>query len=207
MRGRIGVAVQNVDAALAAPFGLDRPRGALVSAVEDDSPAQRAGVKPGDVILQADQQEIDQSNDLSSYISRQKPGEEATLTVWRGKKEQQLEVRIAELKEDAPHHKLPAPQAEDSSNSGARFGLSVRPLTPDERKTLGTEGNIVVGSVSGGAARAGIQPGDVVIGVNDQPVKTVDDLRSASKELSAGDSAAVLIERAGARIYVPIRVG
>lgn len=205
VRGRIGVVVQNVNDALAQPFGLDRPRGALVSAVEDGSPAQRAGLKPGDVILQVDDEPIEQSNELSSNISRRAPGDEATLTVWRNKKEQQLKVRIAELEEQQPERARTAPDLKDGSSSGARLGLSVRPLTPQERKALGTEGRIVVGAVGGGAARAGVRPGDVVLGVNDQPVKSVDELSSVSKELKAGEAVALLIERRGAKIYVPVR--
>lgn len=207
VRGRIGVAVQEVDAALAQSFGLDRPRGALVSMVEDDSPAQRAGLKSGDVILQVDDQAVDHGNQLSGYISRQSPGKSAKLTLWRAKQQQQVDVRIAEVKEQEPKHLRPAENLKDKSNGGARLGLSVRPLTQEERSTLATEGRIVVGSVSGGAARAGVQPGDVVIGINDQPVKTVDELRSASKKLGAGDPAALLIERRGAKIYVAVRAG
>lgn len=207
VRGRIGVAVQEVDAALAQSFGLDRPRGALVSMVEDDSPAQRAGLKSGDVILQVDDQAVDHGNQLSGYISRQSPGKSAKLTLWRAKQQQQVDVRIAEVKEQEPKHLRPAEDLKDKSNGGARLGLSVRPLTQEERSTLATEGRIVVGSVSGGAARAGVQPGDVVIGINDQLVKTVDELRSASKKLGAGDPAALLIERRGAKIYVAVRAG
>ncbi|HWK49917.1 MAG TPA: DegQ family serine endoprotease [Steroidobacter sp.] len=207
VRSRIGVVVQNVDGELAQPFGLDRPRGALVSTVENGGPASRAGVKPGDVILKVDDQPVDQSNQLSSYISRRPPGEETTLTVWRAKKEQQLQVRVAELKEDKPRSAPPMPEMKNDASGGARLGLAVKPLTPEEKKSIGTEGNVVVGAVSGAAARAGIQPGDVVIGVNDRQVKTVADLSSASKDLPAGEPAALLIERQGARIYVPVRVG
>nr|WP_298726627.1 DegQ family serine endoprotease [uncultured Steroidobacter sp.] len=207
VRGRIGVVVQNVDGELAQPFGLDRPRGALVSAVETGGPAAHAGVKPGDVILKVDDEPIEQSNELSSYISQRRPGDETTLTVWRGKKEQELQVRIAQLKEDKPRSAPPAAEMKSDSSGGARLGLSVKPLTPEEKKSLGTEGNIVVGAVSGAAARAGIQPGDVVLGVNDRQVNTVADLRSASKDLPGGEPAALLIERQGARIYVPVRVG
>jgi serine protease Do len=98
VRGRIGVAVQNVDAALARSFGLDRPRGALVSAVDKKGPAQRAGLKPGDVILRVDGQPIDQSAQVSSAISRHKPGEDATLDIWRSRQERQVKVRVEELK-------------------------------------------------------------------------------------------------------------
>jgi serine protease Do len=205
VRGRIGVVVQNVNDALAQPFGLDRPRGALVSAVEEGSPAQRAGLKTGDVILAVDGQPINQSNELSSYITRRKPGDEVTLTIWRNRKEQQLKVRVDELQEKQPERGRSAPELKDGSSSGARLGLSVRPLTPEERKALGTEGRIVVGAVGGGAARAGIQPGDVVLGVNDKPVRSVEDLRAASKDLKSGESVALLIERRGAKIYVPVR--
>jgi serine protease Do len=207
VRGRIGVVVQNVNAALAQPFGLDRPRGALVSAVEEGGPAERAGLQPGDVILQVDSQPIEQSNQLSSYIARRSPGEQARLTVWRSKQERQLQVRIAELEEPEQRNPARAADFKDDSTGGARLGLSVRPLTAEERDALGTEGHIVVGAASGAAARAGVQPGDILIGVNDRPVRTVAELRSASKDLAAGNSAALLIERQGTRIYVPVRIG
>jgi serine protease Do len=206
VRGRIGVTVQNVDAALAQSFGLDRPRGALVSAVESGSPAQRAGLKPGDVVLQADEQPIDRSNQLSSYISQRRPGEESTLTVWRAQKEEKMTVRVAELKE-ARRERPAANVPPGGSHEGERLGLAVRPLTPQEKSLIGTDAGVLVGAASGSAARAGVQPGDVVLAVNDQPVRTVQDLRAAAKELRPGESAALLIEREGARIYVPVRVG
>jgi serine protease Do len=200
VRGRIGVTVQNVDAALARSFGVERASGALVSAVEPRSPAQKAGLQPGDIVLRADQESIDQSNQLSSYIAQRRPGEESTLTVWRAGKEQQIKVQIAELKE--PRRERAIPAVMNRSSEGARLGLAVRPLTPQEKKLLDTDGGVVVGTATGAAERAGVQPGDIVIAVNDRPVKSVEDLRAAAKDLSAGEPVALLIEREGSRSYV-----
>jgi serine protease Do len=205
VRGRIGVAVQNVDAPLARSFGLDRPRGALVSSVEEGGPAARAGLKPGDVILAVNGEPVDQSAAVSRLISRQKPGQQVTLTIWRGKKEQQVKVGIAELKE--PEMQTAASKAAvGKSEEGARLGLVVRPLTPEEKQAVDTRGNIVVEAVSGPAARAGVQPSDIVLAINEEPVRSVEELREAVTDLKKGDTVALLIERSGAQIFVPVQV-
>ncbi|HEY8510129.1 MAG TPA: PDZ domain-containing protein, partial [Steroidobacteraceae bacterium] len=204
IRGRIGVAVQNVDAGLARSFGLDRPRGALVSSVEADGPAARAGLKPGDVILAVNGEPVEQSAQVSRLISRQKPGSQVTLTIWRGKKEQQVKVGIAELKE--PEMRAAAGKAAGKSEEGARLGLVVRPLTPEEKQAVDTTGNIVVEAVSGPAARAGVQPSDIVLAINDEPVRSVEELREAVANLKKGETVALLIERSRAQIFVPVQV-
>ena len=204
-RGRIGVAVQDVDAALANSFDLDRPRGALVSAVEEDGPAEKAGVKPGDVILAVGKQSIEQSVDLSGVIARTKPGDDTQLTVWRGGKEKILTVRVARVEESETQASKARP-AEDEAE-GAKLGLVVRPLTPAEKQSVDTEGNIVVADVKGSAARAGIEPGDIILAVNARSVKSVQDLRTVASKLRRGESAALLVERGGAQIFVPVRAG
>jgi serine protease Do len=205
VRGRIGVVAQDVDASLAKSFKLDRPRGALISAVEEDGPAEKAGVKPGDVILEVGDESIDQSADLSNAISAIKPGNEARLTVWRGGKPRDLTVKVAQLEE--PGVKSARAGAESSEAEGAKLGLVVRPLTPQEKNSVDTEGNVVVADVQGSAARAGIQPGDIILAVNERSVKDVGDLRAEAAKLKRGDSAALLVERGGTQIFVPVRAG
>jgi serine protease Do len=204
VRGRIGVGVQDVDASLARSFELDRPRGALVSFVDPDGPAKKAGLRPGDVVLEVNDKAIDQSADLSNTIAAITPGTNTKLTVWREGKEEHVDVRVAQLEE--PESRAAAIQPSSKSEEGAKLGLVVRPLSREEKQSVGTEGSIVVEDVQGPAARAGLQPGDVILAVNNRSVKSVQDLRAEAAKLRGGDAAALLVERGGNQIFVPVRV-
>jgi serine protease Do len=206
VRGRIGVVVQDVDASLAESFKLDRPHGALVSSVEENGPADKGGVKPGDVILKVGDETIEQSANLSNAIARTQPGKDAQLTVWRGGKEKELTVRVEKL-EDPGLKNAGNGQPQNQEAEGAKLGLMVRPLTPQEKQSVETDGNIVVAGVQGSAARAGIQPGDIILAVNNKTVKNVKDLREVASKLHAGDPAALLVERGGTQIFVPVKAG
>ncbi len=208
VRGRIGVGAQDVDAALARSFKLDRPRGALVSSVDPDGPADDAGVEPGDVILGVNGKEIDQSADLSNNIADIQPGEEAKLAVWRDGKQRNITVKVEQLQE--PQERVAGASRPRGGNRGeedVRLGLVVRPLTQEEQRMAETEGVVVVQEVQGSAARAGLQPGDIILAVNNQVVNSVQDLRAAAGKLNKGDAAALLVERDGAQIFVPVRAG
>jgi serine protease Do len=208
VRGRIGVGAQDVDAALARSFKLDRPRGALVGFVDPEGPAQEAGIQAGDVILKVNDKEIDQSSDLANNISDLKPGEEARLVVWRDAKSRNVTVKVEQLEEpqqrSAANDQRPrGTQAQEH----VRLGLVVRPLTREEQRMAETEGRVVVQDVQGSAARAGLQPGDIILAVNNQQVNSVQELRAEASKLDKGDAAALLVERGGNRIYVPVRAG
>jgi serine protease Do len=208
VRGRIGVGVQDVDAALANSFQLEKPRGALVSFVEPDSPADKAGVKPGDVVLGVNGKGIDQSADLSNTIADLKPGTDATLNVWRSGAKRDIPVKVAELEEQEQNaSRRPRKSSGHATEEDTRLGLAVRPITPEEKRAAETEGSVVVEDVQGSAARAGLQPGDIILAVNQQQVNSIQDLRRAADKLEKGDSAALLVERDGARLYVPVRAG
>jgi serine protease Do len=201
-RGRIGVAIQPVNAQFAESFGLDRPHGALVSSVVSGGPAEKAGIKPGDVILAVNGKVIDVSQDLPTVIARMKPGTEAELTVWRGGKEQKIQVRTDQL--DEPQTRTAGRPSGTGSEETSRLGLSVRPLTPQEKEQAETDGSLVVEQVNGPAAAAGVQPGDVILGINSKRVKSMAELQAAAK--AAGKTAALLIQRQDAQIFVPLRL-
>jgi serine protease Do len=204
VRGRIGVTIQDVNAQLAESFGLDRPRGALVSSVEKDGPAAKAGLQPGDVILAVNSKPIERYGELSGYIAAMKPGSDATLDVWRGGKKQDIAVKVTELKEQQQMARAGGKQREHATNQASQFGLTVRPLDPQEKEQAETQGNLVVEEVTGPAASAGVQPGDIILGVNGKRVKTVKELQDEAK--GSGKNVALLIQREDAQIFVPLRI-
>ncbi len=197
-RGRLGVTIQEVNQQLADSFGLKRPTGALVASVEDDGPAAKAGIKAGDVILKFNGQTISSSSELPERVADVKPGTKATLEISRNGATKEIEVKVGELKNDK------VASAAGSSEGHGRLGLAVRPLSPDERQQVGEKG-LVVEQASGPAARAGIQPGDLVLAVNGTPVKSVAQLRALVAK--SGKTLALLIQRDSGKIFIPVDLG
>ncbi len=200
-RSRIGVAVQDLGQPLAQSFGLSRPHGALISAVEPQSPGERAGLKPGDIIMSVNGRNIDHSWDLPAVIAQLPPGTEAKLGIWHDRKETEVTVKTVLLEDTPPA----AAKKVSSEDGGGKLGINVRPLKPDEQQELHTRGKLVVEDVSGPALAAGLQAGDVVLGVNGAGVSTVADLKREVER--AGHSVALLIQREDAQIYIPIDLG
>jgi serine protease Do len=199
-RGRIGVTIQEVNQALADSFKLPRPRGALVSQVERDGPADDAGLKPGDVILGVNGEAIERSSELPPLIAAIKPGTQATLTVWRDKSERTIRIKVGEL-EDEP---VVAQRNAPADSGTGKLGLAVRPLTGAERERLGTTGRLLVEGAEGPAAIAGVEPGDVILAVNGVPVASIGEFRTAVN--ASGATVALLIQRDDAQIFVPVRI-
>jgi len=202
-RGRIGVSIQNVDGQLAESFGLDRPRGALVSSVVKDGPSEKAGVKPGDVILAVNDKPVEVSSELPTVIARVKPGASVALTVWRGGKEQKVDVKVDQLPE--PELKTASLKGKRGADQASQLGLAVRPLDPAEKQQVETEGTLVVEQVTGPALAAGVQQGDIILAVNGKKVKTIADLQAAAK--TSSKTVALLIQRGdGGVFFVPLRL-
>jgi serine protease Do len=198
-RGRLGVTIQGVSQELADSFGLKKPQGALVSAVEAKSPAEKAGIKTGDIVLAVDGREIENSIDLPRVIGESRPGTEVKLKIWRQGDTKELTASLGE----APAEKVVKAE-EPAKAKPSRLGVAVRLLTDEERKQLEAEGGLMVEQAEGAAARAGVQAGDVILAFNNQPLKSVDQLRRLVDK-SRG-SVALLIQREGNKIYVPVRL-
>jgi len=201
-RGRIGISIQDVTSQLADSFGLDRPRGALVGSVETGGPADKAGIKAGDIIVRVDGKLIERDSEVPSLISSIKPGSESQIEVWRDRSVKKLTVKVAELKEDG--EKTAQVGGGEAAGAGA-LGLTVRPLTSEERREVKTDGTLVVDDVTGPAAAAGVQPGDIILGVNGTPVRSVAELQAAAKK--SGKTVALLIQRGDQQIFLPVRGG
>ena len=197
--GRIGVSIQEVNQGLADSFGLDSPRGALVSSVEPDSPAAKAGLKTGDVILSMDGKPITHIGDLTTRVAERKPGDHATFQVWRDGGQKTVEVTIGAMQNEKVAF------ANQGGSEHAKLGVVVRPLASEERKEAKVDGGLVVEGVNGPAERAGLQPGDIILSANGTPVKSVAALRA--KVAKAKKNVALLVQRDGNRLFIPVQVG
>jgi serine protease Do len=196
---RLGVAIQEVNQTLADSFKLDKPEGALVSSVDAGGPAAQAGLKTGDVIRKVNGQPIIAAGDLPALIGQSAPGEKVTLEVWRQGKREELTARLG----DASDKKAQLAKADDATGKG-KLGLALRPLQPQEKREAGVDG-LLIEDAGGPAALAGVQAGDVLLAINGTPVKSIDQVRQAVDR--SGKSVALLIQRDGNKIFVPVRIG
>jgi serine protease Do len=198
-RGWLGVIIQEVTADLAESFGLDRPRGALVAQVQEDSPAAQSGLQASDVILMFNGRAVENSGDLPRMVGMVKPGTKIPVQVWRKGKTQELLVAVGELPGEEQ-------LAGKSSKSYSRGGLALSELTADQRRELSIDHGLLVEEVTGDAARAGIRVGDVILAVNNGKVATVDAFRKAIAAVPKGKSAAILVRRGDGSLYVPLKI-
>jgi serine protease Do len=199
-RGRIGVTIQGVTKDLADSFGLAKAQGALVSAVEAGSPAEKAGLKAGDVILSVDGKAIEQSVELPRVIGETKPGTSVAMSVWRKGGTRTVRVTVGEMPADRV-----AAAGSGEEVKPAKLGVVVRPLSPEEQKSRGLDGGLVVERAEGPAAEAGIQAGDVILAFGNEKVEDAEQLRKLV-DRSKG-SVPVLVKRDDATIYVPVKIG
>ncbi len=198
MHGRLGIGIQPLDQGLAQSFGLNDANGAVVGTVEPDSPAAKAGFKAGDVIRKIDGIAVNDSTDVTSRIGNTAPGTKIDVQVWREGKNVDLAATVGTLDDGKV-----ASNGDDAATKG-KLGVAVRPLTPEEKKEVGKAG-LVVEKAGGAAAKAGVQAGDLIVGVGGTKVATVDELKSAVDK--SGKTVALLIERQGRQIFVPVKVG
>ena len=198
-RGRIGVGIQDVDQALAESFGLDVPAGALVASVDDDGPAKAAGMKAGDVILSFDGKAVESAGQLPALVAAARPGSTVDVSIWRDRVRRDVRVKVGETTDGE------AVASNADAAQGGRLGMNVRPLSPSERSANGGEDALVVESVAGAAAEAGLRPGDIVLSANGRPVHDVGQLREAVA--GAKKHIALLVQRGEARLFVPVELG
>jgi serine protease Do len=202
-RGWLGVSIQPLTPELAKGFGLKEPSGVLISDVVQDSPASKAGLLAGDIIVEFDGKKVDSPQDLQKVVATAPPGKGVPVKVWREKAQKTLEITIGETPDDNVALK--------SSNKGrSLLGLDVRPITPDIARQLnlkGLEGVVVFGvEEESPAAEAGLQRGDVIREVNRQRVRSLQDFERATKGLKEGDRITILLQRGQQSLYVAFSI-
>lgn len=200
--GRIGIQAQEMTAELAKSFGLKDVRGALVTLVEKDSPADKNGIRPGDVILSFNGKPIQTASDLALAVAIAKPGTAVPVQLWRKGAAMMLNVTVAEsATERAPVASTAPPQQAQPNQAGLVLG----DLSADQRKRFGVANGVVVRSAVGAASHAGLQSGDVILGINNVPVENAAMLDAQLKQ-NAGNTVALLVRRGGVTLYVPLNL-
>jgi serine protease Do len=204
-RGRLGIGIQPVSKELAQSFKLDSAHGVVVVQVEPGSPAAKAGLQVGDVILSYNGKAIEEGNTLPRLVGSTKPGEPAKLEIWRKGERRTVAATVGELQ--APAEKTAAAQA-PSQGTPSKLGLAVRELQPEERKKLGLDyGVLVVDVPQGPAARTPIRRGDVIVAINQTPFKSIEEFSKLIAAQQKGDTVALLVRRGEGALYVPVEVG
>lgn len=205
-RGWLGVLIQDVTRELAESFGMEKPMGALVSRVLDNSPASKAGLEVGDVIVEYNGKEINYSSDLPPLVGRTRVGNKAKIKVLRDGKIKTLLVQIGEL---PPDEEIQKSQAETPKKIKTdRLGLSVTDLTADQRKELELNGGgVIVEQIEDGAASsAGIQRGDVIAKLNGKTVTNAKQFKELVDDLPEGKSVPVLVIRRSGPMFLALKV-
>ena len=204
-RGRIGVAIGAVDRELATSLGLPRATGALIQGVENQSPAARGGIEPGDVVLSFDGKPVERSTDLPRIVAGTAPGSRVPVRVWRQGAERTLTVTVAAF-EDERVARAGEREADPAATPAAqRLGLSVREPTAAERRSLRIEGGVWVTAASAAAARAGLRPDDVIVAVGNRPVANVREFEVAATAVPPNRSVNVLVRRGDWTLHAIIR--
>ena len=216
-RGWLGVQIQNVTPDIAKSLGLDpnAPKGALVAAVQDNSPAQKAGVKQGDVITGVNGHEIDKMHDLPRLVAETPAGKTLDITVMRDGKSQQLDAKIAELKDQdqqfASNNRGGGEGQQQQAENSTALGVQLAPLNAQMRRRLhlgkDVKGVVVAGVADDSpAAGIGLAPGDVIESVNQQPVSSPGDAAAKLKEAAKQKQVLLLLNRHGTNEFVGLSV-
>jgi serine protease Do len=207
-RGRLGVLIQEVTKELADSFGLAKAAGALVASVEKGSPAEKAGVEPGDVILKFDGKVVSQSADLPRMVAATKPGSKSTLQIWRKGATKEVSIAVGEMADDkvaARGGKRNKP-AEPVAN---KLGLVLSETNAEQKKQLGVTHGLVVEDVRNGEARTDLRPGDIILAVvskgSHTELKTVEQFNGLLAMFDKKSTITLLVRRGDNQTFITIK--
>lgn len=199
-RGYLGVLIQKVTPEIAESLGMDKSQGALVANVSKDGPADKSGVKVGDVIVEFDGKEIKDSGDLPIIVARTPVDKNVKMKVLRDKKDVTLNVAVGELKDE---------EVVASAPEKGEMGLSVQRLTPQIAESLGLEktDGIVVSAVEPGSAadEAGIRRGDVIVEIDRKPIRNLEEYKKSIATVRKGKGVLFLVRRGESTLFLALR--
>lgn len=206
-RGKIGINIDEVTKDVAEGLGLSKPQGALVTGVESGSPAAKAGIEPGDIVLKFDGKLIDKSNELPRLAGNTKPGSKVNLQVWRRGQTRDVAVTLVEFEaqQTARANNRSEPNRPQTDAKPNELGLVVSDLTAAKREELKLRNGVLVDSVDGAAARAGLRVGDIVLSFNNTEISSAKQFAEVLSKADLKRASVLLVRRGDTVNYVPVR--
>lgn len=206
-RGRIGVTIQEMTRELAESFGLSQPNGALISSVEKDGPADKAGIEASDVILKFNGKAVNNSGDLPRMVAATRPDSKVVVELWRKGGSKQLTVVIGKMPEEGKLAQAARGLVDEAGKMIARLGIAVSELTREQSQELQISGGLLVEEVRGSAARvAGLQRGDVLLAIGNIPLRSLTQLEGVLKQVPRGRNVALLVRRGDSASYMAVKL-
>ncbi|HNP26280.1 MAG TPA: DegQ family serine endoprotease [Nitrosomonas sp.] len=205
-RGRIGVMIQEVTKELADSFGLSDTRGALVVSVEKNGPADTAGIKARDIILNFNDQEVEASADLPRIVGNTAPDSKITVKVWRDGSVKNIQLTVGEIPREESDRNAQSKQDKKTDESN-RLGLVLGELTSQQKKQLDIENGLLVEHVQPGiASQSGIRKGDIILGFNSKDVKSAEQFNQLLDQVKEGRNIALLIKRDDLTTFITMKL-
>jgi len=204
-RGWLGIGIQEISKELAESFGMKGTNGALVSNVEKGSPAEKGGLEPGDVILKFDNKPIETSADLPRVVGATKPGKQVPVEILRKGNTRNLSITLGEMPTEKDE--VVASSKAPAKTEANRLGLILRDLTPQQKKKINGGNGLLVVESQAPAAQAGIRRGDVILGLNNSEVQSLEQFDQQLAAIPVGKTVALLVLRDGNTLYVPVKIG
>lgn len=206
-RSRIGVSIQDVSKELAASFGMTQPAGALITSVDKDGPAGKAGIRAGDVVLQVGAQSVDKSEDLPRLLGSVRPGSRIELAVWRNRAAIKVALVTAEMQDEDPRTAERAYKGKQGEQEevGTSTGLALQAVQPAVLQKLGVRFGLAVRSARGPALKAGMQQGDIIVGVGGEDLQNARQLVQAIQAVKPGEVLALRVLRDGAPLFIALK--
>jgi len=205
-RGRIGVQIDQVTKDVAEAIGMTKPSGALVRGVEAGSPADKAGIEAGDIIVRFDGKTIERHSDLPRLVGSIKPGSRSNVTVFRRGGTKDLSITVAEVESDEVARKAPDKEEKPAASAAAQaLGLTVSELPEAQKKELKVKGGVKVDAVGEAAQRAGVREGDIITAIANFEVNNMKDFESALSRADRTKPINILFRRGDWVQYAVIR--
>jgi serine protease Do len=207
VRGRIGVGISQVSKEVAESIGLGAPRGALVTSVEKDGPADKAGIEAGDILLKVDGKGVEKSADLPRLIGSIKPGAKATLQLFRRGSTKDIGVTVVEFEPEKPVKRAAAEAGSAPPAAKSVLGITVSEISDAQRKELRVRGGVKVEAAEGAAARAGVREGDVILSIDNTEIADGKQFAAVAGKAEKAKAVTLLVRRGDWTNYLVIRPG
>ncbi len=203
-RGWLGIAIQEMSKELAESFGLKNTAGALIAGIDKSSPAEKAGLEPGDVIVKFDGKVIASSNDLPLVVAATKPGKTVQAEIMRKGSLKTISVTVGDL--PVERDEVVTGNKGNVKPDQNKLGLGLRELSPQQKKKLNGRNGLLVVDSQGISAQVGIRRGDVILALNNTEVQSLEQFSKQIQAIPAGKNIALLIQRGENTLYVPLKM-